>query len=888
VTQHCAVIDAPPSAVWDALTRPALMAMWMGDRETGVEVETSWVVGAPIIVRGFHHAHFVNTGADGHGSQHAGGFSSGNIHGARRSCCMRAGKNVLAVAAGIAALGAAACPSQRLQNGHLSSFARFGRSISISGQTAAVGAYQEDDAASEQGAVYVYIQTGDVWNLQARLVVSGGASDDQFGDVVALSDSGDTLAVSATLADAPGANRAGAVYVFQRSGTSWTQQAKLSPPSPEAFQAFGVSLALDGNRLVVGSVDRDQGTAVDAGAAYVYNRTGSSWGAPAVLAGPTPASQDKFGSSVAVVGDAVFVGALRRNLGGLAAAGAVYVYGPSGTTWTLGQTLTASDAQAGDVFGSALAVSASATIPNTRYLVVGAIDADLGGGLTDAGAAYLFTSTSGGAFTQTQKLVAADAAAGDFFASAVALSNDRVLVGAAGATATALRAGAAYVFDLAGGAWSQTAKLVSATGAPDDHLGGAVAISGSLALAGATEEQVEPGLSSAGTVHAFREVTPGAWSASQRLAAAESLPQDLYGGAVAVSSDTLVAAARGSVDVYRRDLDGWSLTQTIPAAAGARVTSVSTDAGRLAFFSRHNPLSTDPLGTVDVYLRGVDGSWALEQELVPDLVSTAEPQESADASVVVLSGDRLAIGSRRFNGGDGRVFVYTRSGSTWTQVQLLESAIAATNFDMNFGNSVALDGDTLVVSEPPSSGFPNPASPRIGQVHVYGWNGSAFAAAQTITAPSPADLDQFGRGVALSGDYLAIRGEISGSGRTVRVYRRNAGVFSATWTLSGSDVPLDTGLAFDQEGPSLGHPFVTLRLAVGSPTFAVGSAASAGAVLVYQRQPNDTFVQSTIWIPFDFASGKQFGSVVGFSGGHLVATNALSASTPGDVYGTDP
>jgi uncharacterized protein YndB with AHSA1/START domain len=62
MTQHCVVIDAPSSAVWDALTRPALMTRWMGDPDTGVEVETSWVVGAPIIVRGFHHAHFVNTG----------------------------------------------------------------------------------------------------------------------------------------------------------------------------------------------------------------------------------------------------------------------------------------------------------------------------------------------------------------------------------------------------------------------------------------------------------------------------------------------------------------------------------------------------------------------------------------------------------------------------------------------------------------------------------------------------------------------------------------------------------------------------------------------------------------------------------------------------------
>ena len=500
------------------------------------------------------------------------------------------------------------------------------------------------------------------------------------------------------------------------------------------------------------------------------------------------------------------------------------------------------------MFGSALAISTSAA---TRRLVVGAINADLGVGLADAGAAYLFTSTGGGAFTQSQKLVAADAGGGDHFAAAVAISNDRVLVGASSADASAVNAGAAYVFDRAGGSWSQTAKLASETGALNDGLGSAVAVSGPLALAGATEEQVGAGLTSVGAVHAFREVAPGAWSASHRLAASESLAQDLYGLAVAVSSDTLVAAAFASVDVYRRDPDGWSLAQTIPAAE--RVSSVTTEADRMAFFVKHNPQSTDPLGTVPIYVRGVDGSWSLEQELVPDLVSTVQQEESANLGVVVLSGDRLVVGAPRFNGGDGRVFVYTRSGSTWTQVQLLEPALAATNFDIGFGHSLALHGDTLVVTEPPVSG--NRSNARIGQVHVFFWTGAAFTLVQTITAPSPADLDGFGRGIALAGDHLVIVGEPSGGGRIVRAYRRGAGIFSPTWTLSASDVPSERALAFDGD-----------RLAIGAPTVSVQGNANAGAVYVYQRQPDDTFVQATVWIPFDFASGRQFGTAIGFAG----------------------
>lgn len=803
---------------------------------------------------------------------------------------MTRGRGGMAVAVLLTAVATAGCPSQRVQNARLGSFARFGRSLAMAGQTAAVGAYQEDDLQSQQGAAYVYVLSGNVWNLQARLVAADGFIGDQFGDAVSLSDSGDTLAIGAMLADAPGAFHAGAVYVFQRSGGVWTQQAKLQPPSPEAWQAFGGAVALDGNRLVVGSVARDHGSAVDAGAAYVYDRTGSTWGAPTVLVAPSPAAQDDFGSGVAVAGNTVFVGALGRQVGSAASAGAAYVYGLSGTTWSLQQSLTAIGGQTGDLFGNALAISASATVPTTRYLVVGAVGAQAGG-VAHAGAAYLFTSTSGGAFTQTQKLAAVDAATNAFVGTAVAISSDRVLLGAPGVNTNALRAGAAYVFDPSGGSWSQTAKLEAAAGAADDHLGGAVAVSAKLALAGATEEAVQAGLTSTGVVHAFREVTPGAWSASHRLTAAEGLPFDRYGGALAVSTDTMAVAAAKSVDVFRRDPDGWSLTQQISATSDAVVvSSVATDSGRLAFFTQHSPdpNMVNPIGTVDLYVRGPDGSWSLEQELVPDLVSTAEPNESADEGVVALSGDRLAVGARRYNGGDGRVFVYTRSGSTWTQIQLLESAVAATNFDMNFGNCVALDGDTLAIAEAPSSGVPDPTHPRIGQVHIYTWNGSAFAAAQTITAPAPADLDEFGRGLALAGDDLAIRGESSSGGRTVRVYHRSGGVFSATWTLAGSDCPQDTGLAFDAEGPSMGLPSGMLRLAVGSPTFAVGSAAGAGAVPIYLRQTNNTFAQSTIWIPFDYAAGNQFGSAIAFAGGHLVARNAISATTAGLVYSTEP
>jgi hypothetical protein len=360
------------------------------------------------------------------------------------------------------------------------------------------------------------------------------------------------------------------------------------------------------------------------------------------------------------------------------------------------------------------------------------------------------------------------------------------------------------------------------------------------------------------------------------LTACETLPESYYGQTLAVSPDTLVTAARfASVDVYRRDLDAWSLSQQIPLEGNAEVSSVTTDADRLAFFVKHTPSSGVPYGTVEVYRRGVDGSWSLEQQLVPDLVSATQQEESSNSGVVVLKGSRLVVGARRFNGGDGRVFVYTLSGSIWTQAQLIESVLIATNFDMNFGHSLALDGDTLVVSENPSSG--NRSNLENGQVHVYTWNGTEFTLTQTITAPSPADLDHFGSGVALAGDYLAIVDADSGDDRTLRIYRRSGGLFSAIWTLAGADATGERGLAFDGE-----------RLAIGAPSFSVDGATNVGAVRVFQRQPDDTFIESTTWIPFDYAAGRQFGTQLAFAGGHLVATNSADASAPRDVYAVDP
>jgi hypothetical protein len=754
---------------------------------------------------------------------------------------------------GVGALAAVGCTRepQEIRKGNPTNHGRFGRSVAVSGPTAVVGAYQEDDG---EGAAYVLARSG-AWGARARLKASD-PSHAEFGDAVAID--GGTIAVAASSADQPGAFRAGAVYVFVNAGGSaWTEQAKLNPPFPQAWQAFGVSVAIDGNRIVVGSIDRDQGAAVDAGAVYVFERTGGTWGAPVMLSAPSPVSQDKFGSSVAVLGDSVFVSAGGRDVGGLSDAGAVYVYDRVPGGWTLAQTLTASDRQPDDVFGAHLAVGASGS---TRRLLVAATGADLPLGLTNAGAAYLFASTSGGAFTQTHKLVASDASSNDGFGTALALDEDRALLGAHSATGpTGVPSGAAYLFDLAGAAPLEEAKLMPVDASAGGAFGTAVALGGTFALVGTTGETFAPSTVQAGTVRSFDIGSSGTWEESQRLTASGKDVSDLFGRGIALSADTLAVTSVDTVDVLRRDPGGWSLVQQLPQADPGTLNGVAIDGARLAFMgSRYDRDATHPVGYADVYSRAASGLWTLAQRIEPDLVSSSFPGESANSTVVALQGSRLVLGCPRWNGGDGRVFVYVETAGAFALSQTFDAPNAGTNFDINYGRALALDGDLLVVSEVPSAGFPG--RPFEGRVFVYEAIGGIFALVQTLTAPVPVDGDAFGRGVALAGNLLAIVGERSGGSTILRTYRRTGGVFTETWNAAVSGVSTRADLALEGDA-----------LLLGASDGSYGTLTAAGEVLRYQREPSDTWVLAATHRAPRAQSSDHYGSTLAFHAGRLAA-----------------
>ena len=254
---------------------------------------------------------------------------------------------------------------------------QFGFSVSISGDYAIVGAFLDDDNGDDSGSAYVFKRTGSSWAEEAKLLASDGAADDGFGFSVSIS--GDYAVVGAALDDDNGDN-SGSAYVFKRTGTIWSQEAKLLASDGAALDRFGFSVSISGDYAAVGAYfDDDNGD--DSGSAYVFKRTGTSWAEEAKLLPSDGAADDLFGYSVSISGDYALVGARFDDDNG-DDSGSAYLFKRTGTSWAQEAKLLASDGAAGDVFGHSVSISGN-------YAVVGAaLDDDNGG---DSGSAYVYS-----------------------------------------------------------------------------------------------------------------------------------------------------------------------------------------------------------------------------------------------------------------------------------------------------------------------------------------------------------------------------------------------------------------------------------------------------------------------------------------------------------------
>ncbi len=439
---------------------------------------------------------------------------------------------------------------------------------------------------------------------QEAYVKASNPGPDLFGAAVSLS--GDLLAVGAPEEASASqgidgdeadnsAVAAGAVYVFDRAGTTWRQHAYVKASNPDPADRFGDSVSIADDTLVAGAPgEQSQATGVDGdqldnggnavGAAYVFLRDAMGvWDQTAYLKASNSSSGDEFARAIDVNGDRLIIGAPFEDGGqtgvdgdeadrSAANAGAAYVFRrDSSGTWEQEAYLKASNTDPGDEFGSAVAISG-------RLAAVAAIgeDSDAAGidgdeqndSLAGAGAVYLFERDDDDRWTQVAYIKASNPDSGDAFGTALALDTDFLVAGApfedSGATGVdgdqlsnaVSDAGAAYVFERdSQGRWSQVAYVKASNTDANDVFGSAVALWGNVLSVGAPDEssfatgingdERDNSAASAGAAYLFERDGGGSWKQLAYVKASNTDSGDEFGGALDLDGDTLAVGAAG-------------------------------------------------------------------------------------------------------------------------------------------------------------------------------------------------------------------------------------------------------------------------------------------------------------------------------------------------------
>ena len=260
----------------------------------------------------------------------------------------------------------------------------FGNSVAISGNYAIVGAYYEDN---QRGAAYIFERTSGNWSQKQKIVASDKGAGDQFGRGVAIS--GNYAIVGAVKEDPDDINAAGAAYIFERTSGNWSQKQKIVASDSGSGDEFGISVAIDGSYAIIGAHQEDHDASGNtykaaSGSAYIFEiDTSGNWSEKQKIVASDRGESDNFGYSVAIDGSYAIIGAHYEYPGDTVNAGAAYIFErDTSGNWSEIQKIVASDRESSDYFGTSVAISGN-------YVIVGAYGEDPGD-TGNAGAAYIF------------------------------------------------------------------------------------------------------------------------------------------------------------------------------------------------------------------------------------------------------------------------------------------------------------------------------------------------------------------------------------------------------------------------------------------------------------------------------------------------------------------
>lgn len=713
-----------------------------------------------------------------------------------------------------------------VENPDYSAFAYFGQSVAVSGSMVAVGSGATVGGAVYAGRVDIYDLAGPTPTVPIRSIDNPSPHErDHFGHSLALH--GDRLVVGAWLDDGA-ATDAGVAYVFDLGAiTPQAPEHVLPNPSPAEGDCFGVAVAVEGDRVVV-SAYQDDAAATNSGRAYVFDLAGPDPATPSmVLSRPGAAMNDGFGNSLSISGDKVAVG-IETADAGAANSGSALVFDLSSPTPDVPLATLLNPAPAiACYFGSSVSISGDT-------VVVGAYrDGTIAG---NGGACHVYNLAGPAPESPTHTLRKAASASGDFFGTSVAVSGSKVLAGASHDDMGDDEAGNSYLFDLSSGTpLEPVSTFTSPVKASPDRFGAAVAISGEWVAIGSPDS--DGGSSGSGRVRIHDLASSDPEQSVLSLENPDPAAGDGFGGSVAISGDQVAVGASG-------DDNG--------ALDGGTVYLYDLNSGEPGQPSRTIPNPAPAVG---------DGFGA----------------------AVAISGNHLVVGAGNDDQGaadSGQVYLFDLAGPT----PELPSALLANpspGAGDRFGESVAIAGSLVVVGAPGDDSLATDG----GVAYVFDLAGTLL---YTLALPSPSTGDAFGSAVTISGGRVAVGAPGSDAGATDA---GNAAVF-----LVSGPSPTVPELLIGHPSPASGDKFGS-SIAASGPRVVVGTQNADGPVdsgRVYSfnlTSPTPLVPTASLVKPVP-VSGDLFGASVGVDGVIIVVGTPSDNKTAADkgaayVFGPD-
>ena len=706
--------------------------------------------------------------------------------------------------------------------------------ISADGNTAIVGGNQDNN---QQGAAWIYTRSGGAWTQQGpKLVGNDNTGPANQGVSVALSADGNTALVGGYADNTPN----GAAWVFTRSGGVWTQQGpKLVPNDNTGPAQLGnaVSLSADGNTALIGGYG-DNGSH---GAVWVFTRSGGVWtqqGPKLVGTGGSSSAQEGVSVAVSADGNTAIFGE-----SGDAYPEGVWIFARSGGVWTQqGSKIIGTGSVGYSAQGSSVALSADG---NTA--MVGA-EAD-----NSLGAAWVFTR-SGGIWTQQgAKLVGTGGFNADEGQS-VSLSADGNTAIIGGGNDDNVGTGAVWVFIRSGGNWIQQGSKMLGTGSVGNSgLGWSAAMSadGTTAIAGAPFDNGSTGAAFVYIVTpppAISSFSPATGPVGTLVTITgtnlNTTTSVIIGGVSAIivsnNGSTLVAmvmpgAVTGGVTLttvggsasgignfivtatpYPSAQQGVKLTDN-SSADGEQGWSVSLSAdGNTAIVG--GPEDNNNQGAVWIYTRS-GATWSQQAKLTDNSSTTAQ---QGIAAAISADGNTAIVGGHFDNDEQGAAWIYTRSGTTWSQQGAKLVGTGSTVGDQGWSVSISADGNTAIVG-----GYSD--NNDVGAAWIYTRSGGTWSQQARLVGSGNAGASEQGRSVALSadGNTAIVGGDQDNLTGAAWVFTRSGG----TWAQQGAKLVASDATSFAQQGHSVALSADGNTAMVGG----VGDNNVQGAAWVYTR-----------------------------------------------------